>query len=82
METIKDIDTIIIDPPRNGISKKGIKNILKKEVDKIIYISCNPITLARDLNILKEKYDIKKSYILDMFSYTHHIESLVVLERI
>lgn len=81
METIKDIDTIIIDPPRNGISKKGIKNILKKEVDKIIYISCNPITLARDLNILKEKYDIKKSYILDMFSYTHHIESLVVLER-
>ena len=81
MEDIKDIDTIIIDPPRNGISKNGIKNILNKKVNKLIYISCNPITLARDLNLLKEEYDIKKSYVLDMFSYTNHIESLVVLER-
>ena len=81
MEDIKDIDTIIIDPPRNGISKNGTKNILNKKVNKLIYISCNPITLARDLNLLKEEYDIKKSYVLDMFSYTNHIESLVVLER-
>lgn len=81
MEDIKDIDTIIIDPPRNGISKNGIKNILNKKVNKLIYISCNPITLGRDLNLLKEEYDIKKSYLLDMFSYTNHIETLVVLER-
>ena len=81
MEDIKDIDTIIIDPPRNGISKNGTKNILNKKVNKLIYISCNPITLARDLNLLKEEYDIKKSYMLDMFSYTNHIETLVVLER-
>ena len=81
LKNISNINTIIIDPPRSGISKDGIKNIIDKNVDKIIYISCNPLSLARDLNILKDNYQVKKSYILDMFCYTYHCESIVVLER-
>lgn len=81
MSTLDDVNLIIVDPPRNGISKNGIKNILSKESEKIIYISCNPITLARDLNLLKDKYEIKKFYILDMFSYSYHLESMCILER-
>ena len=76
-----NIDTIIIDPPRNGISKDGIKSILNIKPNKIVYISCDPITLARDINILKDIYDIKKTYILDMFSYTYHVETVMVLEK-
>ena len=81
LKDLSGVNAIIIDPPRSGISKEGIKNITDKNVDKIIYISCNPLSLARDLNILKENYRVKKSYVLDMFSYTYHIESLMVLER-
>ena len=79
---IKDkIDTIIIDPPRSGLNKETIDNIINIDVNNIIYMSCNPITLARDLNILKDKYQIKDFYILNMFPRTKHIESLMVLER-
>ena len=77
----KKINTIIIDPPRSGISEKGIKNILNVSPQKIIYIACDPITLARDLKILKSKYDIKSIMGLDMFPYTYHIESITILER-
>lgn len=75
------IDTIIIDPPRSGLTTDAIDAIVKMNAKKIIYISCNPMTLARDLRNLKDEYKIEKSYILDMFPYTYHIESLMVLER-
>lgn len=79
---IKDkIDTIIVDPPRSGLSKDGVDSILKINPKDLIYISCDPMTLARDLNILKEKYDIKEFYIADMFSYTYHVESICLLIR-
>lgn len=81
LKDLSGVNAIIIDPPRSGISKEGIKNITDKNVDKIIYISCNPLSLARDLNILKENYRVKKSYVLDMFSYTYHCETIIVLER-
>ena len=82
MNDINDkIDTIIIDPPRSGISKKGINSILNYNFNKLIYISCNPITLKRDLSYLKEKYKLNKLYILDMFPYTYHVESFCVLDR-
>ncbi len=75
------IDTIILDPPRNGLSTEGLKSIIDIAPDKIIYISCDPVTLSRDLKVLKEDYEIKKVYLLDMFSYTYHIECLCVLNR-
>ncbi len=82
IKKIKDkIDTIILDPPRNGLSKDGIINVLDSEASKIIYISCDPVTLSRDLNVLKRKYDIEKFYILDMFSYTYHVECVCILKR-
>lgn len=76
----KKINTIIIDPPRSGISEKGIKNILNVSPQKIIYIACDPITLARDLKILKSKYDIKSITGIDMFPYTYHVECVCVLK--
>lgn len=77
----EDFDTILIDPPRSGLDKYTCKFMLESNAKKIIYISCNPLTLARDLKILTSKYELKKFFILDMFSYTHHVESFVVLEK-
>lgn len=77
----KKIDNIIMDPPRSGSDKKSLASILEIEPKQIIYISCNPVTLARDYNTLKEKYDIEEITLFDMFPNTHHVESLMVLER-
>lgn len=74
------IDCIIVDPPRSGLNNKTINNILKFNSKSIIYMSCNPMTLARDLNILKEKYLVKKIYILNMFPKTKHVECVCFLE--
>lgn len=75
-----NFDTIIIDPPRKGLDKNSLKLILDSNANKVIYISCDPMTLARDLKSLTNKYEIKKYYVLDMFSYTSHVESLCVLK--
>ena len=77
----KKIDNIIMDPPRSGSDKKSLNSILEIEPKQIIYISCNPVTLARDYNTLKEKYSIKEIILFDMFPNTYHIESVLVLER-
>jgi 23S rRNA (uracil1939-C5)-methyltransferase len=77
----KNIDLVILDPPRSGLSLEAISNILSIRPKKIIYVSCEPITLARDINIIKEKYNIKEITIVDMFPNTYHCESVCVLER-
>lgn len=74
------IDSIIVDPPRNGLSKETINNIMDIKPNTIIYMSCNPITLARDLNILKEHYIIESTFVLNMFPRTKHVETLCILE--
>lgn len=74
------IDTIIIDPPRNGLNKDTLKNILNINSNNIIYMSCNPLTLARDLNILKDTYNINDFYILNMFPRTKHVECICILK--
>ena len=61
--------------------KKTLKSLLEIEPKKIIYISCNPITLARDINVLREKYDIKDVSAFDMFPNTKHVESVCLLEK-
>lgn len=79
--TNMNFDAVIVDPPRSGLSKDMINSIFKIEPKKIIYVSCDPITLARDVNLLIEKYDFKKISLVDMFPNTSHVESVVLLEK-
>ncbi|MBR5173360.1 MAG: 23S rRNA (uracil(1939)-C(5))-methyltransferase RlmD [Clostridia bacterium] len=72
---------IILDPPRKGCSQEVLDSILKGEFAKIIYISCNPATLGRDLKTLTEKYQITSLQPYDMFPQTSHVETLVCLTR-
>ena len=74
-----NFNTVIIDPPRKGLDSKTLNFLLKQKVPKIIYVSCDPQTLVRDLQELKKQYNITKFYILDMFSYTYHVECVCVL---
>ena len=73
-------DVIVVDPPRKGLDKTTIENIKKIKPNKVIYISCNPATLVRDLSKLEEQYIIKEIQPLDMFPFSHHVESIAVLE--
>ena len=72
-------DVIFIDPPRKGCNNIAIETLLKIKPKKIIYISCNPATLARDLSKLKEEYEIKEIQPVDMFPFTSHVECCSVL---
>lgn len=74
-------DVIIIDPPRSGLDDKTIDLLLRKTVKKIIYVSCNPSTLAKNLKQLTKKYQLKTVIPFDMFPHTAHIESINVLIR-
>ena len=76
-----DFDTVIIDPPRSGLNNITRKFLINNNFEKIIYVSCNPETLVRDLKILKVKYNIKKLYLIDSFSYTKHIETITILNK-
>ena len=73
-------DIVFLDPPRKGCDKKAIDTMLQIKPKKIVYISCNPATLARDLKLLSEKYEIRKIAICDMFPYTSHIECVTALQ--
>jgi len=73
-------DVIITDPPRDGMHKKVVEQLLQIEASKIVYVSCNSATQARDLAILNEKYKIIKTQAVDMFPQTHHVENVVLLE--
>jgi len=75
------VDLIVTDPPRTGMHKKVIEQILGLLPGRIIYISCNPATLARDIALLKERYRIEEVQPIDLFPHTYHIESVVRLER-
>ena len=73
-------DIIITDPPRDGMHKKVIEQILNILPKRIVYVSCNSATQARDLAILKENYIVSKIQTVDMFPQTHHVENIAVLE--
>lgn len=72
--------TIIVDPPRAGMSKETINSILQLNPERIVYISCNSTTQARDLTILKQKYSVKVIQPVDLFPQTYHIENILILE--
>lgn len=74
-------DIIITDPPREGMHKKVVEQILKILPERIVYVSCNSATQARDLEILDPKYKIVKTQAVDMFPQTHHVENVVLLEK-
>ncbi len=74
-------DCVFVDPPRKGLDPKFIHALMVKKPKKIIYISCDVATLARDLKIFKELYDIKKIEFVDMFPRTYHVETIVLLQR-
>lgn len=73
-------DVIVVDPPRSGLDTLAINQIISLNAKRVIYVSCDPITLARDLNILKEYYNILEVSLVDMFPNTHHVESVCLLE--
>lgn len=83
-ETLKkinyNVDSLFVDPPREGLDKKVIENIIRIKPKKIIYISCNPMTFSRDINLLKEYYQLIDLNIIDMFPDTYHIELISCLE--
>lgn len=72
---------IVVDPPRAGLDKKDIDNIFKLGAERIVYVSCDPVTLARDLNILGTKYNIIELTPVDMFPNTNHVESVCYMLR-
>lgn len=74
-------EVIITDPPRAGMHEDVVKTILRAAPARIVYVSCNPATQARDIFLLSAGYDVKRIQPVDMFPHTHHVENVVLLER-
>ena len=70
----------MVDPPRRGLDNTSIENIKKVRPKKLVYISCNPASLVRDLAKLEEIYEVKKIKPVDMFPYTSHVECVVAMK--
>ena len=77
----RKVSAIIVDPPRTGLGAKTIKAITLTKAKKIVYVSCNPATLGKDLSILLDYYALKDISMVDMFPNTAHVEAVVLLER-
>ncbi|NNE76745.1 MAG: 23S rRNA (uracil(1939)-C(5))-methyltransferase RlmD [Pricia sp.] len=75
-------DIIITDPPRDGMHKEVVQQILKVAPKKVVYVSCNSATQARDLELMKADYKVTKVQPVDMFPQTHHVENVVLLEKL
>ncbi len=78
---VKKAPFVVVDPPRVGLTRKALQKLLSLRPEWIIYISCNPSTLARDLSHLVGEYEIESLRLVDMFAQTYHIESLCILKR-
>ena len=70
---------VIVDPPRRGLDNNTIENIMQLNVERVIYISCNPATMVRDLHLMEEKYEVKEIQPVDMFPFSSHVECCSVL---
>ncbi|GIU81287.1 MAG: class I SAM-dependent RNA methyltransferase [Acidobacteria bacterium] len=81
VKELKDLDFVLLDPPRTGMEKKVVEELIRLEPKQICYVSCDPATLARDLRKLNEKYEIVSVIALDLFPQTHHVESVVKLRK-
>ena len=74
-------DVVILDPPRAGIHSDIADTLINIEPKRIVYVSCNPATQSRDINLLSQKYALKHIQPVDMFPHTHHVENVVLMER-
>lgn len=75
-------DYIILDPPRDGINPKALDKIIAYDVDSLVYISCKPSSLARDLErLLYKGYEVKRMACVDMFPGTYHVETVVLIQK-
>jgi 23S rRNA (uracil1939-C5)-methyltransferase len=74
-------DVLITDPPRAGMHEDVVKTILTAAPERIVYVSCNPATQARDLNLLDQQYRVAALQTVDMFPHTQHVENVVLLKR-
>jgi len=82
-EENKKIDVIIVDPPRKGLDESTIESIAAIQAERLVYISCDPATLARDINLLQTKgYTVKKIQPVDMFPQTYHVETVVLMTKV
>ena len=72
-------DVVITDPPRAGMHPDVVKRLLEMEAEKIVYVSCNAATQARDIDLLKAKYEVNRIKPVDMFPHTQHVENVVLL---
>ena len=78
LSRLPDPDYVLLDPPRAGASA-CMEELIKRKAKRMVYVSCDPATLARDLNTLSDHYQVERIAILDMFPHTHHIETMVLL---
>jgi 23S rRNA (uracil1939-C5)-methyltransferase len=74
-------DVVVTDPPRAGMHEKLVRYLLQIEAPTLVYVSCNPATQARDIQLLDEKYSVERVRPVDMFPHTHHIENVVQMKR-
>lgn len=79
---LKEIDGIIVDPPRAGLGRMFIEFIMNLKPEKFVYVSCNPVTLAQDLKKLTNVYSIESVQPVDMFPHTPHVETVVLMSRV
>ena len=77
----KDFGAIVVDPPRSGLTVKVIEFLMDMAPETIVYVSCSPVTLSRDLGLLKKDYEIEKIQAVDLFPQTYHLETVVKLKR-
>jgi 23S rRNA (uracil1939-C5)-methyltransferase len=81
IETHGHPDVVITDPPRDGMHKEVVQQILKIQPSKIVYVSCNSATQARDLALMDAAYKVARTQAVDMFPQTYHVENVVLLEK-
>ena len=74
-------DVLIIDPPRAGMHKDVVGQVLQMGVERIVYVSCNPATMARDIGLMQELYQLVEVQPVDMFPHTYHIEAVAKLMK-
>jgi 23S rRNA (uracil1939-C5)-methyltransferase len=81
LESFAAPDVIMVDPPRNGMHEQVVRHLLAVGAPRIMYVSCNPATLARDCALLHELYDVVEVTPVDMFPQTYHVEAVAVLQK-
>lgn len=72
-------NVVIVDPPRKGLDEKTIENLINLQLERMVYVSCNPATLMRDLHKLEKTYDVMEITPVDNFCYSSHVECIAVL---